>query len=166
MKKFMLLIGFVLLLSGCAASETFETLGPVIHQSEELPAMAAVELSLPDSASAQTFGGATDALYECDGYTIVRQTLASGDFYSTMRTLSGCSPEDLTVLESGTPDTRRYDWVWTAVGEDGDLICRAAVLDDGNYHYCVCTIAPATEAGKLTQAWNALFASFRLEESA
>ncbi len=166
MRKFMLLIGFVLLLSGCAASETFETLGPVMHQSEELPAMAAVELSLPDSASAQTFGGGTDALYECEGYTILRQTLASGDLHSTIRTLCGFSPEDLTVLESGVPDARRYDWVWTAAGEDGEFVCRAAVLDDGSYHYCVCTIAPAADAGALAQEWNRLFSSFHLGEGA
>lgn len=166
MRKLILLLAAMLLLSGCAATETFETLGPILHQSEEFPAMATVELSLPDSASTQTFSGGTDVLYECDGYTLLRQTLSSGDLHSTIRTLSGFSPENLTVLESGDASVKRYDWVWTAMGDSGDLVCRAAVLDDGNYHYCICVMAPAADAGVLNPEWNRLFSSFRLGNAA
>lgn len=162
MRKFVLFLGLLFLLSGCSAAQTFETLGPVMHQSEQLPVISAVELALPDSAVAQTFGSDTEQFYECEGYTVLRQTYLSGDFDRTVRQLSGFSPENLTVLESGEASAKRYDWVWTAVGDSGDLVCRAAVLDDGNYHYCICAIAPAADAGALNAEWNRLFASFRL----
>lgn len=163
MRKLLLLLLISLMLAGCSAAETFETLGPVRHQPVDTPIMADVKLTLPQSAAAQAMGG-SDTIYDCEGYMLVMQTFSSGDFKSTVRSLSGFSPEKLTVLESRTGETRRYDWVWTAAGEGGDMICRAAVLDDGNYHYCLCTLAPAQSAGALAEEWNNLFASFRLGE--
>lgn len=161
MKKMLLFLLSCVMLAGCSAAPTFETLGLVQHQQNVTPTAAEVLLSLPASAAAETFGGA-DTVYECDGYTLVLQTLASGDMPATVRALSGFSPEKLTIMESTAENVRRYDWVWTAAGEGGDMICRAAVLDDGNYHYCVYTLAPAHNAGKLTEEWNGVFASFRL----
>ena len=163
MRRFLFLLLACVLLSGCAATPTFETMGPVLHQPDQLPAMAATRLSLPESAALQTFGGGTDKLYECEGYTLVLQTLDGGDFARTVRSLSGFSPEKLTVLETAS-QVRRYDWAWTAVGESGELICRAAVLDDGNYHYCLTVFAPAASGGELAGQWNELFASFALAD--
>lgn len=165
MKNIFLFFLVGLLMTGCSAADTFETLGPIQHQPDALPTMASVQLSLPESASEQTFGGSPDTVYECAGYTLVLQTLAAGDFNRTVRTLSGFSPEKLTVMESTMEQGKRYDWVWTAVGESGDLVCRASVLDDGNYHYCIYTLAPAQSAGTLAEEWNTLFASFCLGES-
>lgn len=162
MKKIWLffLIGF--LLTGCSASETFETLGQIQHQPDHIPTMGSVQLSLPGSATEQTFGG-SDTVYECAGYTLVLQTLSAGDFDRTVHTLSGFSMEKLTVMESAIEKGKRYDWVWTAAGESGDVVCRASVLDDGNYHYCIYTLAPAQSAGNLAEEWNVLFASFSLD---
>lgn len=164
MKKLLLLLLLCPMLAGCSAADVFETLGPVQHQQDYTPVMANVQLSLPESAAAQTFGGGTDTMYDCEGYTLVMQTFSSGDFTGTVRSLSGFSPEKLTVMESRAGEVKRYDWVWTAAGEEGDMICRASVLDDGNYHYCLYTLAPAQSAGALTEEWNALFASFCLGE--
>lgn len=161
MKKMLLLCMIGFLLTGCASAETFETLGQIQHQQDDTPAIASVQLSLPETAAKQTFGG-SDTVYECAGYTLVLQTLAGGDFNRTVCSLSGFSPEKLTVMESEAELGKRYDWVWTAAGESGDLVCRAAVLDDGNYHYCIYALAPAQSAGALTEEWNTLFASFCL----
>lgn len=164
MKKILLLILVVFVMTGCSAAETFETLGQIQHQQDALPTMASIQLSLPESAAEQTFGGGSDTVYECEGYTLVLQTLVAGDFDRTVRTLSGFSPEKLTVMESMMEQGKRYDWVWTAAGESGDLVCRASVLDDGNYHYCIYTLAPAQSAGTLAEEWNTLFSSFCLGE--
>ena len=163
MKKMMILL-LCLALAGCSAVETFETLGPIQHIQNSPPALATVQLSLPDSAVAQTFGSGTDAMYDCDSYVVLLQTFSSGDFASTVHALSGFAPNKLTVMESSFADTKRYDWVWTAAGEEGEVLCRASVLDDGNYHYCLCTVAPADQAGDLSAEWNRLFSSFRLEQ--
>ena len=164
MRKIMTLLVFCSMLSACSKAETFETLGQIQHQQTLAPALATVQLSLPDSAAAQTFGSGMEGMYDCDGYTVLVQTFSSGDFTSTVQNLSGFSPDKLTVMESSVADVKRYDWVWTAAGEEGDMLCRASVLDDGNYHYCLCTVAPADQAGALSAEWSRLFGSFRLEQ--
>ncbi len=162
MKKCWILIVVLLMLTGCGSVETFETLGSIPHQPSSKPVEQKVSVQLPKDAAEQT-GEDNGTMYLCDDYTILMQTLASGDMNATIRTLSGYSQDQLMVMESGTEKVRRYDWVWTSVGEEGDIVCRATVLDDGNYHYCLCTMANAEASGGLTEEWNDLFGSFRLE---
>lgn len=164
MKKCLILFLLSLMLAGCSAAETFETLGQIQHQPDITPMAATVQLSVPESAVVETFGSGSDTAYDCQGYTLVLQTFSSGDFSGTVRKLSGFSPEKLTVMESSMGQTKRYDWVWTAAGENGDVLCRASVLDDGNYHYCLYTMASAQDAGALAGEWNELFSSFCLGE--
>ena len=164
MKKCLILFLLSLMLAGCSTKETFETLGNVQHQPDNIPMAATVQLSVPESAVVETFGGGLDTVYYCKDYTLVLQTLSSGDFSGTVRKLSGFSPEKLTVMESSIGQVKRYDWVWTAAGEGGDVLCRASVLDDGNYHYCLYTMASAQNAGALAGEWNELFSSFCLGE--
>ena len=40
---------------------------------------------------------------------------------------------------------------------------RAAVLDDGRYHYVLTVQADAARSGELTETWNQLFSGFSLE---
>lgn len=162
MKKVLLFFVCMLLLTGCAA-ETFETLGQIQHVQQSVPTMASVQLSLPESAVAQTFGS-EDMMYDCDGYILLLQTFSSGDLTATAMALSGFSPERLTVIQTGSEGIKRYDWVWTAAGSEGDVLGRAAVLDDGNYHYCLCTIASASLSTDLAEEWGALFGSFVLTQ--
>lgn len=164
----MKIIGIILLLSvlltGCDAAQTMETLGDVDHISPSRAVISDVSLLLPADAALETSveeGGVS--VYLCEGYTMVLQTFSSGDLTATIRSLSGFSPEALTVMESDAGAYTRYDWVWTAVAEEGDLVCRGAVLDDGGYHYTLCVMAPANDAGTVTESWNALFGSFCLE---
>lgn len=162
MKKICLILGMCFMFTGCATVETFETLGQIRHESDAAPAMGSVLLTLPESAAKEAFSNDGDKMYECDGYTLVLQTLSSGDFHKTVQSLSGFSVDDLTVMESQAGDHKRYEWVWTAAGEGGDVLCRATVLDDGNYHYCLCAIAPAQNVGSLQAEWNEVFHSFQL----
>lgn len=162
MKKLWMILALCLILAGCGSAETFETLGQVQHELEELAAMGTVQLTLPESASKEVFANNGDTMYDCGDYTLTVQTLSGGDFSRTVQTLCGFSVNKLTVMESGTGKTGRYEWVWTAAGEGGDVLCRAAVLDDGNYHYCLCVIAPAQNAGALQEEWTELFQSFCL----
>lgn len=164
MKKCVLLLLLVALLTGCGTVETFEALGQVDHVSPTQPQLRQIRLDVPADAAVETSGteeGVT--VYTCDSYLMVLQNFSSGDLTSTIRALSGFSPEQLTVMESTCQDHNRHDWVWTAVSEEGELVCRGAVLDDGNYHYALCVMAPSAEAGQLQNQWNALFSSFCLE---
>lgn len=162
MKKWIVMVLAALMLTGCAAVPTFETLGNIQHQNNAPPAMRQVLLTLPSDAAAPVMSQGADKMYICQEYSILVQTVEAGDLTATVRSLSGFLPSQLTMLESRCGDHDRYDWVWTAAGEGGDVICRAAVLDDGNYHYSLCVMADAANAGTLAEDWNALFSSFCL----
>lgn len=161
MKKVCVWIGLCLLLCGCTA-DTFETLGPIAYESPQQPTMGTVQIDLPESAVAAAFADETETVYECDGYTLMVQTWSSGDVEGSIKALSGFSSEHLTLIESATQTGKRYEWVWTAAGEQGDVVCRAALLDDGNYHYCLCAIAPAKTVGAVQAEWTQVFHSFRI----
>ena len=51
MRKIVLCFLVLLFLTGCGAEDVFETLGPVSHQPDQLPAMASLQLTLPETAS-------------------------------------------------------------------------------------------------------------------
>ena len=166
MKIICLILLMMGLLSGCSQVETFETLGEITHVSPTEPRLRQVALATPENALLEA--AATDAgvsMYSCDGYTMVLQTFSAGDLGATVRSLSGYDPANLTILETVCGDHSRYDWVWTAVGEEGDVICRGAILDDGNYHYALYTIALSENAKGVQEGWNELFDSFCLETS-
>lgn len=160
MKKWILICICAILLSGCS-TEAYETLGNVTHVSATEPAQRQISLQLPADAAVLTSVG-TNAVYLCEGYSIVLQTFSSGDLDATVRSVSGFPVSALTMLESVCGDHRRYDFVWTAVGEGGDQICRAAVLDDGNYHYTLTLMADANTAGQWNENWNRLLSTFCL----
>lgn len=164
MKKLVWMTIFCLLLSGCS-STTFETMGPVHHVAQTEPAVKEVLLAFPQDAAVLTASG-PDSIYTCGDFDLSLQVLPSGDIRSTVLRLCGYEPDRLTMLESADGTVVRYDWSWTAAGENGDVICRAAVLDDGNYHYSLCVSADAALAGGLTEQWNELFRSFSLGENA
>ncbi len=163
MKKSWIIVVLSLLLTGCSGTPTFETLGTIAHQSTTVPAKAQVMVELPQDAAEDVFQGEAQTIYSCENYTITMQTLQGGDLKATIRTLSGYEPDQLTVMESVSGKADRYDWVWTALAEEGDMIGRGAVLDDGNFHYCLCVMAKAEDAGELAEQWNTLFRSFHLE---
>ena len=73
--------------------------------------------------------------------------------------------EELTVVKTGTTGNLRYECVWTSAGEGGDAVGRAAVIDDGSYHYCLTVMATEEEAPQLRNTWQALFDSFTLSSS-
>lgn len=164
MKKICLILLMIGLLSGCGQVETLETLGEITHVSPTTPQVRQVVLATPDHALLET--AVSDAgmrMYACDGYTMVLQTFSAGDLEATVRTLSGYAPENLTILETVCGDHARYDWVWTAAAAEGDMICRGAILDDGNYHYALCAIGLSENARMLQAGWNDLFDSFCLK---
>ena len=161
MKKTVLVGLMALLLCGCRAEETFETvsdecIAPVMASPRE------VSVSLPGEASVPAVESENGRLYLCEDYEVFIQTLDSGDLNATIRTVSGYEAEDLTVMETNLDGISRYEFVWTAAGEDGLQLGRACILDDGAYHYAVTTMAREENSGKLRQTWQDIFDSCRL----
>jgi len=50
-------------------------------------------------------------------------------------------PKMIQVIKTAQDTYERYDFVWTAAGEDGLQTGRACILDDGNYHYALSAMA-------------------------
>ena len=156
MKKLSVLLLVFLFFTGCAAAETFETVADVYGE-QNIPEPRQVMISIPENA--QVVSGEQGMLYLCDGYEITVETLSGGDIYETLHQLTGYVSSDLTVMETAQMGQNRYECVWTAAGEGGDMVGRAAVLDDGCYHYCVTVTGAADDSG-LQETFRTILASF------
>lgn len=154
-------VALALVLSGCGAAETFETVADV-YLAADRSEHRAVTVALPKDASSPVIQGENGKLYICDSYELWLQTLPGGDMERTVKTISGYGRSDLSVLEQEAGEVRRYDFVWTSAGEQGSKICRAAVLDDGAYHYVLTAMCDAADAGEVRSDWNGVFQSFGL----
>ena len=161
MKKCVFLFLICVLLSGCAAEATFETIADDLVQSAAAP-MAQVHLELPEEAAAPVSENENGVLYQCDGYEILVQTLEAGDLDATLRSVTGRSREDLTFIETENGDGKRYDLVWTCLGEEGEQVGRACLLDDGNYHYVLSVLGDADRTGEFEAVWEKIFSSYCL----
>ena len=161
MKKIILLVLMMLLLCGCTAEETLETVSDELVQ----PVMAQpgeIAVSLPGEASIPTMEGDTGRMYLAADYEIYIQTLASGDTDATIKTVSGYDRDALTVMETELDGVSRYEFVWACAGEKGQRIGRGVVLDDGNYHYVMTVLRDAETTETSQIVWNDVFDSFRL----
>lgn len=148
----------VILLSGCKAEETLETVSdewivPVMAQPREISVRMPEDLVLPvlEQEGRQ--------LYMGPNYEIMLETMAAGDLQATIRNLSGYEQEQLTILETDQGEWNRYEFVWTAAGEQGHRLGRAVILDDGDYHYCMSVLRDAEES---LIVWQDVFQSFSL----
>ena len=161
MKKCMVFLLICLNLAGCAAEDTFETLGDDWVTGAAAP-MAEVVLVLPEEAAAPVSESENGVLYQCDGYEVLVQTLEAGNLDHTLRSVTGCGREDLTVLETRSGEIKRYDLVWCCLGEEGEQVGRSCVLDDGNYHYVLTVLADADRASEFEEVWEAIFSAYSL----
>ena len=158
LKRWIGICVLALLLCGCRAEETLET----VSDEWLVPAMAKpreISVHLPEDAVTPVLEQDDRRLFMGQGYEIMLETLASGDLNGTIRTLSGYDREQLTVLETRQGDADRYDFVWTTAGEVGDRLGRAVILDDGEYHYCMSVLR---NPGDSQVTWKSVFGSFSL----
>lgn len=161
MKKLSLILALCLLLCGCGAQETFETLGNVWDQ-EVSATPAKTEFDLPQEAAERTMASEQGQIWFCPGYEITTQTLPAGDVDRTVQSICGYQRDALTFLQTSNSQIKRYECVWTAAGELGDEVYRAVILDDGIFHYIITVSASADDAGSLQDSWEPLLASFSL----
>ena len=159
MKKILFWIAAAaLLLSGCGAEETFETISdeivtPVLAEKRE------ISLILPAEAASPTVESGADRLYQCQDYDISIQTLDAGDLDATIRTVCGYSKENVTVMQTQRDGLDCYEFVWASAGEAGDQVGHGLILDDGSYHYCVSILGDAARAQANQVYWEEMFHS-------
>ena len=162
MKKLGIVFVLGLILSGCGAQETFETVSDLYAQPVSA-VLQQVVLDIPEEASTAVMQSDTaGTIYLCEDYTITLQTLPGGDLDKTLQTATGYGKEKLQIMQTRTDNAKRYECVWTSVGEGENHVGRACVLDDGSYHYVMTVMAEENRAGDLVQTWRSLMESFRI----
>ncbi len=161
MKRIWIFAALTLLLTGCAAQETFETVADDLAQpSKAKPRQITVQL--PDDAVAPVLESAGEQIYLCQDYEIIIETVEAGDLDGTIQSLCGYDEEELTILHTNTADADRYEFVWASAGETGERLGRAVILDDGNYHYCMSVLRDASTTETSQVVWSSVFNSFDL----
>ena len=163
MKRVWVLLILAALLCGCSGQQSLETVTDELLLSAMVPEKE-LSVKLPADAAKSVMAADDGAeLYFCDDYVLTIQTAPAGDLDRTARTLCGYGADRLTVLQTKTAGTKRYDWTWTSAGEGNVQVGRAAVLDDGDYHYCVTVMADESAIGKLDGQWDTIFSSLGLK---
>lgn len=160
MKKMWLVLLAALLLSGCGAQETMETIAdewviPVAAKPRE------TALNLPGEALACAMDSDTGRMYFGDSYEVSIQTMSSGDLNATLEDITGFSREDLTVMKTQSGDADRWEFVWAAAGEKGERLGRGVILDDGEYHYCLSVLQDA-DVTDCQIIWSEVLRTFEL----
>ena len=159
-KLFFIGLALALVLCGCGARETLETIADDIPVESVLGQMREISVRLPDGAVSPVLKSEAEQLYLSEDYEILVQTCPAGNLNDTIRKLTGFDKEQLTVMETEQDGAKRYDFVWAAAGEDGERLGRAAVLDDGSYHYCLSVLRDADTTEKSQIVWRDVFDSF------
>lgn len=164
MRKIGVILLSMLLLVGCSRKGAWETVSDRIVEGDNASKQNLC-LALPEEAAQAVIAdGEEYRIYFCDGYEVMVSSRESGDLDATLRWLTGFPRSALTVLATEEGAFTRYHCAWTCAGESGDQVCRAQILDDGNYHYAVCVMADSEDAGQYADAWDALFHSVGLGE--
>ena len=162
MKKLLPIVLLVLMLMGCGAQPVFETVDDLQVNATE-PAKE-LQVDLPEEAASPVMeGDGGSRLYDCGDYVLTTQVLSGGDLDATLRQITGFATGDLAHMKTKQQGMDRYDCVWTAVGETGEQVCRAVVLDDGSYHYAVAVMADAADSGALTEQWREVLNSVKVK---
>lgn len=161
MKKLWIFMTIAVLLVGCGAEETFETVADeLILQVSAQP--REVLLTLPEETLLPAMETDGRTLYLCDGYDVAVQVFAGGDLEATVQNICGFGCKELTIMETMAEEYTCYEFVWTAATDLGEQVGRAMILDDGSYHYAVTAAAPAQKASEYQEMWNGMFETVSL----
>lgn len=165
MKKCWMILCVALLLSGCGAEPTFETVAdvdaaPVSAQAQQ------ILLELPDSAQVPALQSEeAGTIYFCDEITVSVQTLAAGDLDRTLLSTTGYSKDALQLMQSYAPEGKCYECVWTSTGEGEMQVGRTRIIDDGSFHYVLTVMVPEGKAGALQEQVQPVLDSFRVVDA-
>lgn len=162
MKKWLLFLMAILLLTGCGKPEDYETMSDQ-HLPASEPTALQLQLTLPEDTAVLTLAEDNgSALYLCEDYTIAVQTFPSGDLDATLREVTGYGREQLQIYTWTQRELQRHECVWASVSETGDQVGKTVILDDGVFHYTVCMLTAAENGEALSQVWQQIAKSITL----
>lgn len=158
------------LLIGCAQAEepAWETVSDQILSPVEAQTQRYYEItfSVPEDAVAQTMGD--DGTAVCyigaeEDYEILSYRTESDSIETVARELSGFRYDTLSPLCWEQFSMNRYDFVWSAAEDAGQMVHRAAVLEDGNAYYILTYAVREDAASGHQKEMEEVFKSFALQ---
>lgn len=152
----------LLMFTGCGAEPTMEMVADVWAE-PALPEPGSIHVALPGETALPVIESDSGRIYLCNDYEVYLETMESGDLPETVRTMSGFSPEEVTMVSTSQDGMDRHEFVWASVGETGDWLGRGVVLDDGNYHYTMTVLRSAESVETSQVVWDGVFNSFRID---
>ena len=161
MKKLGWILGLALVLCGCGAAETYET----IADEQVQPVMAEprqVYVALPEDSVLPVMESEQGKIYICGDYDVAVLTLSGGDLDATVRAVSGFGRDEVTLIQTETGEVDKYEFVWTMASEMGQQVGRATILDDGSYHYVLSATVSAEKIQEYQEIFNGMFESYEL----
>ena len=161
MRKLWVLVMLAAMLAGCTAEPTMETVADEQVLAESV--MKEITMELPGEPVLPVMRTDTGEIYICEDFEVSVETLPGGDIQRTVQMLTGFGMEDVTVMETTAGGRTRYDLAWSAMGETGPEVGRAAVLCDGEFHYCLTVMTAEENAASCREMFNGMFESFTLE---
>lgn len=167
MKKCVVWVVVMLILTGCAAEPVYETIGDVCGNTEPVSSPGSIDFALPDGAQMQVLEDETDSKsYAVGNWEIWTQVHPGGDIQSTMEQVTGLSAQALTVIQRRVQDMACYEAAWSTTGEDGMKVGRTAVLDHGDYHYCISVMVPEEDASEVGDFFSQILDSVTISDTA
>ena len=155
----------ILLLSGCASEPVYETIGDVWENTEPVVSPGRMEVPLPEGAEMEVLEANGDGFYRVGDWELWTKVLSGGDLKKTLAALSGMDADSLTVIDRNLQGYDCHETTWTVSSEDGIHVVRAGILDDGNYHYCLCVSVPEEEAGEAGEVFSQILQSVTIRNT-
>lgn len=155
MKKVLLFVMVAVFLGGCAAEPVYETIGNAMEDTLPVGAPGTIELTLPEDAEMQVIDGESGSKsYRIGDMELWTQVCEGGDISDTLEQVTGIRSDALTVMEYQLDEMSCNEIAWITNTDEGSLVCRTAVLDDGNYHYCISLMMPEENAQELSTSFS------------
>ena len=156
-------------LGGCAGE------APVSWETVEdgIPAMATeskltykITFNLPEDAVQETLGGMDGPAFytgKNGDYEIIAQRMEADSLETVVKSLTGFRLDQLSPIRQREFDMDRYDFSWATTDEDGERVCRAAVLDDGGIYYAVTFSVEEESAKDCADKMDSVFSTIGLQ---
>lgn len=173
MKKGIILILTVILslfLAGCAkeAPMVWETVNDSIPvQSTEPLSDYRITFAVPEDAVLQTAGVEQGPMLYAGkngDYEIMTQRLESDSIQTVAKEISGFRFDELSPMRWEEFDMERYDFVWSSAEDGGQMVHRAAVLEDNGAYYVLTFSVQEDAVGDCQEKIQSVFSTLGLNE--
>ena len=158
MKRILCYAVLACLLAGCGQEPVMETVADELVFSQAEPKQ--IQVHLPEETVLPVMETEDGSLYLCRDFEVSVQTLPGGDLERTVRSLTGFSAADVTIMETASDGLTRYDLAWSCAGELGPQVGRASILSDAGWHYCLTAMTAEENAQSYWEIFNGMFESF------